>query len=86
MRPFVVDEQHRKIFAERLELLMASLDGLDGQAAAIPDARKRLRKVRKSIAALDDGVPCLREAIDGRTVRHMDSKTLVEAVASAVSN
>ncbi len=83
-REFAIDEQHLERTRAQAADILQGLQGLDQRGQLGFNLARRLEKANKVLQETNHSRPFLRDVLDQSKLRHLDAKSVLEAIAKAI--
>jgi hypothetical protein len=80
----ILDEQELPQTLSRVEAMLQKLEGADDDFSTDPGFRQRLATAKRRYEQIKHNPTYLRDILDGRLLRHLNQKQLVEHIARSV--
>lgn len=84
-RALLVDEEHAEEIGNRVAGILDGIENTNGSARRSAKFNGRLARARKRLARLCAAPAFLYDALDGRTLRYLSKKELLEEVARGIN-
>ena len=81
---FAVDAEHGAQTRTEVALLLAKLGAMGAVSAAIPHFSQRLQTITGALERMHTGTRDLPQMLDGRSLRHIDARTVLQQVAKTI--